>query len=49
MQHIQQVFSTLRQHNLYAKLEKFSFGLNKVQYLGYIVDKHGVHVDPAKI
>jgi hypothetical protein len=49
MQHIQQVLSTLRQHKLYANLEKFSFGMNKVQYLGYIVDEHGVHVDPAKI
>jgi hypothetical protein len=23
--------------------------MNKVQYLEYIVDEHGVHVDPAKI
>ena len=23
--------------------------MERVQYLGYIVDKHGVHVDPAKI
>jgi hypothetical protein len=30
-------------------LEKFSFGMNKVQYLGYISDEHGVHVDPVKI
>jgi hypothetical protein len=29
-------------------LEKFSFDMHKVQYLGYIVDEHGVHVDPAK-
>jgi hypothetical protein len=49
MWHIQQVLSTLRQHKLYANLEKCSFGMNKVQYLGYIVDEHGVHVDPAKI
>jgi hypothetical protein len=49
MRHIQQVLSTLRQHKLYANLEKCSFGMNKVQYLGYIVDEHGVHVDPAKI
>jgi hypothetical protein len=49
MQHIQQVLGTLRQHKLYANLEKFSFGMNKVQYLGYIVDEHGVHVDPVKI
>jgi hypothetical protein len=49
MQHIQQVLSTLQQHNLYANLEKFSFGMNRVQYLGYIVDENGVNVDPAKI
>jgi hypothetical protein len=30
-------------------LEKFSFGMDMVQYLGYIVDAHGVHVDPTKI
>jgi hypothetical protein len=49
MRHIQQVLSTLRQHKLYAELEKCSFGMSKVKYLGYIVDEHGVHVDPAKI
>jgi hypothetical protein len=49
LQHIQQVLHTLRQHKLYENLEKCSFGMNKVQYLGYIVDEHGVHVDPAKI
>jgi hypothetical protein len=49
MRHIQQVLITLQQHKLYANLEKCSFGMNKFQYLGYIVDEHGVHVDPAKI
>jgi hypothetical protein len=49
MQHIQQVLSTLWQHKLYANLEKLSFGMNRVQYLGYIVDENGVHVDPTNI
>jgi hypothetical protein len=31
MHHIQQVLSTLRQHKLYANLEKFFFSMNKVQ------------------
>jgi hypothetical protein len=48
MRHIQQVLITLRQHKLYANLEKCCFGMNMVQYLGYIVDEHGVHVDPTK-
>jgi len=49
LQHIQQVLHTLRQHNLYGNLEKWSFDMKKVQYLGYIVDEQGVHMDPTKI
>jgi hypothetical protein len=30
-------------------LEKLFFDMNRVQYVGYIVDEHGVHVDLAKI
>jgi hypothetical protein len=43
LQHIQQVLHTLWQHKLYANLEKCSFGMDMVHYLGYIID-HGVHV-----
>jgi hypothetical protein len=49
LQHIQQVLHTLRQHKLYENFKKCSFGMDRVHYLGYIVDQHGVHVDPAKI
>jgi hypothetical protein len=49
LQHIQQVLHTLRQHKPYDNLEKSSFTMNRVQYLGYIIDEHGVHVDPEKI
>jgi hypothetical protein len=49
LEHIQQVLGTLRQHKLYANLEKCSFGMQRIQYLGYIVDEQGVHVDPTKI
>jgi hypothetical protein len=30
-------------------MEKCSFGMQRIQYLGYIMDEHGVHVDPTKI
>jgi hypothetical protein len=49
LQHIHRVLHTLRQHKLYANLEKWSFGMNKVQYLGYIIYEHGVHVYPSNI
>jgi hypothetical protein len=49
LQHIQQVLHTLRQHKLYGKLEKCSFSIDRVHYLGYKFDRHGLHVDPTKI
>jgi hypothetical protein len=38
LQHIYQVLHTLQKPKLYANLEKFSFDMNRVQYLGYIVN-----------
>ena len=49
LQHIQQVLHTLRQHKLYTNVEKCSFGMGRVHYLGYIIVQHGIHVDPTKI
>jgi hypothetical protein len=47
LQHIHQALHTLRRHNLYTNLEKCSFSMDRVNYLGYIIDQYGVH--PAKI
>ena len=30
-------------------VEKCCFGVNSLKYLGYIVDVHGIHPDPAKV
>jgi hypothetical protein len=49
LQHILQVLQTLQKHKLCANLEKFTFGMTQVQYLRYIIDERGVHVDPTKI
>ena len=49
LHHIRQVLQTLRQHKLCANLEKCTFGMTQVHYLGYIIDECGVHVDPTKI
>jgi hypothetical protein len=49
LQYIQKVLHTLQQHKLYANLKKSSFGMDRVHYLGYIVDHHSLHVDPTKI
>jgi len=49
LHHIRQVLQTLWQYKLCANLEKCTFGMTQVQYLGYVIDEQGVHVDPTKI
>ena len=49
LHHFREVLQTLRQQKLCANLEKCTFGMTQVQYLGYIIDEREVHVDPAKI
>ncbi|KAK8928562.1 Transcription factor bHLH140 [Platanthera zijinensis] len=47
--HVERVFSILRQHQLYAKQSKCSFGQEEVEYLGLLVSADGVKADPKKI
>jgi len=42
-------FELLRQHSLFAKLIKYSFGVQEAKYLGHITSKKGVATDPAKV
>ncbi|KAI3748512.1 hypothetical protein L6452_11629 [Arctium lappa] len=48
-QHLRKVLDVLRRERLYAKFSKCDFWLPEVQFLGHIVSKEGVKVDPAKI
>ena len=43
------VLRVLREHQLYAKLRKFSFYRNIIQYLGHIISEEGIVVDPGNI
>jgi hypothetical protein len=43
------VLQVLREHHLYSKLSKCSFYQKKIQYLGHIISKDGIAVDPKKI
>ena len=47
--HLQVVLETLRKEQLYEKLSKCEFWLNEVSFLGHIVSKEGIRVDPKKI
>ena len=47
--HLRVVLETLRKEQLYVKLSKCEFWLNEVSFLGHIVSKEGIRVDPRKI
>ncbi|CAL9026375.1 unnamed protein product [Prunus brigantina] len=48
-QHLSIVLQTLREHKLFAKLSKCEFWLTEVKFLGHVISKEGIAVDPAKV
>ena len=47
--HLWMVLDILSEKRLYAKLKKCELWLNHVPFLGHIVSKMGILVDPSKI
>nr|GEU55729.1 putative reverse transcriptase domain-containing protein [Tanacetum cinerariifolium] len=47
--HLKFILKLLKEEELYAKYSKCEFWLSKVQFLGYVIDSEGIHIDPAKI
>jgi len=43
------IISTLRDNHLFSNKEKCTFCEDNVVFLGFIVNKHGMHVDPTKV
>ena len=43
------MLEVLREKRLYAKFSKYEFWLDSVSFLGHVVSKDGVMVDPSKI
>nr|GEX60994.1 putative reverse transcriptase domain-containing protein [Tanacetum cinerariifolium] len=48
-EHLKLILELLKREKLYAKFSKCEFWIPKVQFLGYVIDSRGIHVDPAKI
>jgi hypothetical protein len=46
---VDRVLHLLSQHQLFLKQSKCSFGASEVEYLGHMVGKDGIRVDPKKI
>jgi hypothetical protein len=47
--HLRMVLQRLREDQLYAKLSKCEFWINEVLFLGHIINKDGLAVDPKKV
>nr|GEX77393.1 retrotransposon protein, putative, Ty3-gypsy subclass [Tanacetum cinerariifolium] len=48
-EHLKLILELLKKEQLYAKFYKYEFWISKVQFLGYVIDSQGIHVDPTKI
>lgn len=49
LQHLQHVFSLMREHKLFAKQSKCEFMTTQVAYLGHVISRQGVAVDKNKV
>jgi len=49
LSHLRKVLLVLRKNNLFANVDKCSFCADSVVFLGLIVNKNGIHVNPEKI
>jgi len=49
VEHLRVVLETFRHEQLHAKLSKYEFSLKSIAFLGHVVSKEGISVNPSKI
>ncbi|KAL0368712.1 UNVERIFIED_CONTAM: RNA-directed DNA polymerase [Sesamum calycinum] len=49
VEHLRQVLTRLREHELYAKVSKCSFAQETISFLGHIVERGRIRMDPKKV
>ncbi|GJR54734.1 putative reverse transcriptase domain-containing protein [Tanacetum coccineum] len=47
--HLKIILELLKKEKLYTKFSKYDFWLDSVQFLSHVINRNGVHVDPANI
>jgi hypothetical protein len=47
-EHLRLSLQKLREHRLYAKLSKCEFWMQQVAFLGHVISKGGISMDPSK-
>src|SRR6202021_2366523 len=48
-QHVREVLRRLRKHGLFARPDKCHFSVDSVAYLGFILSREGLKMDPSKV
>ena len=48
-EHLRIVLQILKERKLYAKLSKCEFWKEEVKFLGHVVSKGGIAIDPSKV
>ncbi|GJU42709.1 putative reverse transcriptase domain-containing protein [Tanacetum coccineum] len=49
VEHLRLVLGVLKKEKLYARFSECEFWLREVQFLGYVINGNGIHVDLSKI
>ena len=47
--HVRTILGVLRKHLLYAKIQKCEFSKEEMTFVGFLVSKSGIGMDPAKV
>ena len=47
--HVEVVFDLMKQHQLYAKMSKCAFAVDKVEYLGHFISVGGCQLIPKRL
>ncbi|GJS32157.1 putative reverse transcriptase domain-containing protein [Tanacetum coccineum] len=48
-EHLKAILELLKKEELYAKFSNCESWISKLQFLSYVIDSQGIHVDPTKI
>ena len=49
LSYVRKVLTALRRASLFAKIQKYEFFKDETTFLGVIVGRHGIRMDPKKV